>query len=264
MLPLGLTSGQGGFLAAAMFVAAFIRGYSGFGFSAIFIILAALVTNPLPLIPVMFTCEIAMTALQARGIRKHIDWRRVVPLLIGAGLATVPAVAIMAKLGEREARLAISAMILGLSLLLLSGWKKRRAVGVRGNIGVGVVSGIVNSAGVGGLPAAAFLTAQPIAPAMFRATMIMYLTGIDLMALPVMAGHGRVGWQPGVCAGLAGSFPPGGGGFADGPVDTAHRQGDLNAAAGLSEQLEKINAQPVALSKPDRGRVPARIAETCR
>jgi hypothetical protein len=192
MLPLGLTSGQGGFLAAAMFVAAFIRGYSGFGFSAIFIILAALVTNPLPLIPVMFTCEIAMTALQARGIRQHIDWRRVVPLLIGAGLATVPAVAIMAKLGEREARLAISAMILGLSLLLLSGWKMRRAVGVRGNIGVGVVSGIVNSAGVGGLPAAAFLTAQPIAPAMFRATMIMYLTGIDLMALPVMAGHGLV------------------------------------------------------------------------
>jgi hypothetical protein len=55
-----------------------------------------------------------------------------------------------------------------------------------------MVSGIANSAGVGGLPVAAFLTAQPIPPAVFRATMIVFLTGLDLLALPIMAGHGLV------------------------------------------------------------------------
>lgn len=191
-LPFDLTTGQGAFLAAALFVAAFIRGVSGFGFSAIFIILAALVTNPVPLIPIVFSCEILMTVFQARGIRGHIDWRRVGALLVGSAITIVPSVAIMAKLDAATARMAISALILVLSAVLLSGWRLSQPIGPIGTTGVGMVSGIANSAGVGGLPVAAFLTAQPIPPAVFRATMIVFLTGLDLLALPIMAGHGLV------------------------------------------------------------------------
>ncbi|KIC16568.1 MULTISPECIES: sulfite exporter TauE/SafE family protein [unclassified Leisingera] len=204
-LPFDLSTGQGAFLAAALFAAAVIRGFSGFGFSAIFIILAALTTNPLPLIPVVFSCEIAMTAFQARDIRPHIDWHRAIALLAGAAIATVPAIAIMARLGEQEARLAISSLILVLSLVLLSGWQLERPVGRNGNVGVGAIAGIANSAGVGGLPVAAFLTAQPVPPAVFRATMIVFLTGIDLMALPVMAANGLVG--PETLTGILLAFP---------------------------------------------------------
>ncbi|AUR00256.1 TSUP family transporter [Phaeobacter inhibens] len=192
-LPFDLSMGAGAFLAAALFAAAFIRGYSGFGFSAIFIILATLVTNPLPLIPVVFSCEIAMTAFQARGIRPHIDWRRALALLAGAAVATLPAVAVMSRLDPGEARLAISGMVLALSLLLLSGWTLARPIGALGHGLVGIGAGMANSAGVGGLPTAAFLTAQPIDPAVFRATMVVFLTGIDLMALPVMSAHGLTG-----------------------------------------------------------------------
>lgn len=204
-MPFDLTTGQGAFLAAALFVAAFIRGYSGFGFSAIFIIMAALTTNPVPLIPVVFSCEIAMTAFQARGIAPHIDWRRALFLLGGAALATVPSIAIMARLGEQEARVAVSVMVLLLSLLLLSGWQIKRQLGGPGHLGAGIVAGIANSAGVGGLPTAAFLSAQAIAPAVFRATMIVFLTGIDLMALPVMAMNGLVGPDTGI--GILLAFP---------------------------------------------------------
>ncbi|NSY39961.1 sulfite exporter TauE/SafE family protein [Leisingera sp. ANG59] len=204
-LPFDLSTGQGAFLAAALFAAAVIRGFSGFGFSAIFIILAALITNPLPLIPVVFSCEIAMTGFQARDIRPHIDWRRAIALLAGAAVATVPAIAIMARLGEQEARLAISSLILVLSLVLLSGWQLERPVGRNGNVGVGAIAGIANSAGVGGLPVAAFLTAQPVPPAVFRATMIVFLTGIDVMALPVMAATGLVG--PETLTGILLAFP---------------------------------------------------------
>ncbi|MGR3615134.1 MAG: TSUP family transporter [Paracoccaceae bacterium] len=192
ILPFDLTLGQGGFLAVALFAAAFIRGYSGFGFSAIFILLAALTTNPILLIPVVFTCEILMTAFQARGIRAHIDWSRALTLLGGAAIAVVPAVYIMAQLGEDQARMAVSGLILILSLILLSGWQIKRSIGKTGHVVVGSIAGIANSAGVGGLPVAAFLTAQPIEPAVFRATMIVFLTGIDLMTIPVMAAHGLV------------------------------------------------------------------------
>jgi uncharacterized membrane protein YfcA len=204
-LPFDLSTGQGFYLAAALFAAAFIRGYSGFGFSAIFIVFAALIRNPLPLIPVVFACEIAMTAFQARGIRASIDWRRTLLLLAGAAIATVPAISLMARLGEDQARLAISLLILALSLILLSGWTLKRPVTGIGNIAIGSFAGIANSAGVGGLPVAAFLSAQPVPPAVFRATMIVFLTGIDLMALPVMAAHGLVG--PDTLTGIVLAFP---------------------------------------------------------
>ena len=59
---------------------------SGFGFSAIFIASATLLTNPLPLIPVVFLCEMLMTTAQVNSIRGHIAWGRVAVLLAGAAL----------------------------------------------------------------------------------------------------------------------------------------------------------------------------------
>ena len=41
------------FMAVAFFVAAFVRGYTGFGFSALVVSAAALVTNPLHFVPVV-------------------------------------------------------------------------------------------------------------------------------------------------------------------------------------------------------------------
>lgn len=204
-LPFSLGAGMVAVMAVALLAAAFVRGYSGFGFSAIFIAFAALFLNPVPLIPVIFMCEIAMTAFQFRGIRSNIDWRRALTLLAGAALATMPAVYVMARLDEATARLTISALILGLSLLLLSGWQLKREIGRPGHIGVGIASGMANSAGVGGLPVAAFMAAQPIPAATFRATMIVYLTGIDLMALPVMGLNGLV--TAGTFAAAALAFP---------------------------------------------------------
>ncbi len=204
-MPFDLSPGITATLAAALLGAAFVRGYSGFGFSAIFIAIAALVTNPLPLIPVVFACEMLMTLFQARGIRGHIDWRRVITLLSGAALALPFAVSFMLLLGEATIRIVISAIILTISLILLSGWTLQRKIGAFGQGGVGVLSGICNSAGIGGLPVAALMVAQPMPAATFRATMVVYLTGLDLLTLPLFWHGGLVGWDTAQAAVLA--FP---------------------------------------------------------
>ena len=204
-LPFNLTTAESIYLAAVLVTAAFVRGYSGFGFSAIIVASAALVTNPLPLIPVVFSCEIIMTAFQARGIRPHIDWPRALLLLAGTLVAIVPSVMIMARLGEEAARASISGLILVLSAILLSGWQLKRTVGHAGNFSVGMIAGVANSAGVGGLPVAAFMSAQPIPPAVFRATMVVFLTGIDLFTLPVMGANGLIG--PDTGKGILLAFP---------------------------------------------------------
>ena len=204
-MPFDLGPGTSAALAIALLGAAFVRGYSGFGFSAIFIAFAALLTNPLPLIPVVFACEILMTAFQARGIRGHVDWPRVGWLLLGAGIALPFSVAVMLSVGEGVARATVSGIILVMSLVLLSGWTLQRRIGGPGHGAVGLLSGVCNSAGVGGLPVAAFLTAQPVAAANFRATMIVYLTGLDLLTLPLMWRGGLVGWDTATAAAMA--FP---------------------------------------------------------
>lgn len=188
-----------------MLGAAFVRGYSGFGFSAIFIAFAALVTNPLPLIPVVFACEILMTVFQARSIRGHVDWRRVLYMLCGAAIALPFSVTVMLSVGVDTARIVISVIILVMSLVLMSGWTLQRRIGPLGHGGVGMISGACNSAGIGGLPVAAFMSAQPMQAAAFRATMIVYLTGLDIITLPLLWAGGLVTWDTAI--GLVMAFP---------------------------------------------------------
>lgn len=204
-MPFDLGPGTYTALAILLVGAAYIRGYSGFGFSAITIAGAALITNPLPLIPVVFACEMLMTVFQARGIRGYIDWTRVVALLGGAALVLPFSVWVILSLGEAQVRLVVSLIVLVMSLILLSGWTLTRLIKTRGNIVIGMISGACNSAGIGGLPVAATMTAQPIPPARFRATMIVYLTGLDLITMPFLWHGGLVTWETAYAVALA--FP---------------------------------------------------------
>ena len=199
-----LGPGQAAALAIALLGAAFVRGYSGFGFSAIFIAFAALITNPLPLIPVVFACEMLMTVFQVRGIRGQVDWRRVLWLLGGAAIVLPASVWFILSLGEGTVRLAVSLIVLVMSLVLLTGWTLP-AIRAGGHVGVGMVSGLCNSAGIGGLPVAAFLAAQPLEATRFRATMIVYLTALDLITMPLLWAGGLVTWETALGVGLA--FP---------------------------------------------------------
>ena len=106
---------------------------------------------------------------------------------------------------ESTVRLAVSSIVLVMSLALLSGWTLRRRIGAMGNLSVGMMAGLCNSAGIGGLPVATFMTAQPIHAAQFRATMIVFLTGLDLMTMPLLWAGGLVTWDTAVAATLA--FP---------------------------------------------------------
>lgn len=202
-LPLGLTVGPAVILALGFLLAAFVRGYSGFGFSALVVAIAGLVTDPVPLIAVVVLCEIAMTTIQTRGIRPLIDWGRVLPMLLGAAVAMPLSVTVLAQIGTDPARLLISGFIMVMCLVLMSGWTLHRAIGKPGHVGIGVISGIANGAAIGGLPVAAFMAAQPIGAAVFRATMIAYLTAIDIVALPVMWANGMVTRDTGIVLLLA-------------------------------------------------------------
>ncbi|MEO5620833.1 MAG: sulfite exporter TauE/SafE family protein, partial [Cypionkella sp.] len=76
-MPFDLGLGACLWMGFAIVVAGFIRGYSGFGFSAMVIAASSLVTNPLHFVAVVVILETAMSLQAAKGIGADIDWRRV-------------------------------------------------------------------------------------------------------------------------------------------------------------------------------------------
>jgi len=192
-LPFDLDAMAALWMMLVLFGAAYVRGYSGFGFAALVVSGAALVTDPLHFVPVVLIVDIFLTGAQLRSIRGRIDWRRVGFLFAGA-LAGVP-VGLWALhlVTPDQARAAIALFVLAACLLLWQGWTLRREVGGAAHIGAGVVSGLANAAAVGGLPVALFFAAQAIPAAVFRATLIVYFTCLDLWTVPLMAAHGMIG-----------------------------------------------------------------------
>ena len=191
-LPFDLAAGQAVFLVLALLAAAFVRGYSGFGFAALTVASAALVTNPLLVVPVVLLADLAMSAFQARGAWRDVDWRRTLALFLGALVGTPLGIWALTGVGIDLARAIISVYVLGMCGVMMAGFVFRKPVATGWNVPVGVVSGMANAAAVGGLPVAAFFAAQPVAAGVFRSTLIAYFTLLDLWSLPLMWRAGLV------------------------------------------------------------------------
>lgn len=191
-LPFDLTPLAALWLAVAILVASFVRGYSGFGFTAIIVTAASLVTDPLHLVPVVIIADICLTVQMARGVWVHIDWRRVWLLALGTAVGVPLGVWAIAQVGGDTARAVISVYILIMCGVLLAGWRMAQSAGPTAHIATGAIAGLANGAAVGGLPVAAFFAAQPIPAATFRATLVAFFTIMDLGTLPTMGLFGMI------------------------------------------------------------------------
>ncbi len=195
ILPFEMGYGAAAYMAVAVLVAAFVRGYSGFGFSAIVIAASAVVTNPLHFVAVVMLCEAVMSAQAWSGVGRHVDWRRVGALLLGAAVGMPLGLWALTSISENAARGVISAYVLAMCLVLLAGWTLRKEAGAGATVAVGVISGLANAPGMGGLPVAAFFAAQPISAAVFRATLVAYFPILDLYSMPLYYLHGMISWD---------------------------------------------------------------------
>ena len=183
------------YMAVAVLIAAFVRGYSGFGFSALVIAASALVTNPLNFTAVVIICEGVMTVQAWRGLSKDVDWRRVLLLMAGAAVGMPLGLWALTSISEEAARGVISAYILVMCLVMLAGWKLRAEAGTGANLAAGLMSGLANAPGMGGLPVAAFFAAQPMAANVFRATLVAYFPILDIYSAPLYWYGDMISWD---------------------------------------------------------------------
>lgn len=191
-MPFDLSPLAAAWVAFAVFGASIVRGYSGFGFAAIILAAAGLVTNPLFLVPVIPLADIFLSAGQARSIWHEIDWRRVAAMGAGAVVGVPLGVALIVPLEPNTIRAIISATILAFCGLLWLGLSFKRPLGLPAHGIAGAISGVCNGVALGGLFPGIFFSAQPIAPATFRATIVGFFFAMNLWTIPVMARGGMI------------------------------------------------------------------------
>jgi uncharacterized membrane protein YfcA len=181
------------FGALVVLAAAFVRGYSGFGFAMVGVAGLALVLAPAVAVPVILVLEVLVGLLLLPPVRHEIAWRPVAVLAVGAAVTTPIGTYLLASIPADAARIAIAVVIALAALLLLLAGGGRPAPGTAATVGVGGVSGLLNGAfGVGGPPIALFFLSGDRRAAVSRASMMAYFLVIDVVALAAFGVGGFV------------------------------------------------------------------------
>lgn len=176
-----------------VFLAAMVRGYSGFGFSALIVISLTLLLPPAEVVPIAILLEIAGSLGLLKQVWKDIAWRTTAWLLAGAGLGMPAGFALLVHLPAETMRVVIALLVLGASVLIWFGFRLRGTSSVGRDVATGVASGLANgTAAVGGLPVVLLFISSARSAASTRATLIVYLLISDLYGAGLAWGNGLV------------------------------------------------------------------------
>ena len=184
----------------AAFVAGLVRGYSGFGLSAIVVTSLSLFLVPTEAVPIAVLLEIIATLGIIRQVWSEVAWRELGVLLIGASVGTPLGLLLLTGLPADTMRLAIAGIVLTASLLLLL----RPGIGLSPSapksLAVGAISGVINgAAAVGGLPVVLYFLFVGLPAAAARATIMTYLLLLSAYNLAALHLAGllteTVGWR---------------------------------------------------------------------
>jgi uncharacterized membrane protein YfcA len=179
------------YVLAIVFVAAFVRGYSGFGSSAVFVTGTATVLPPSEVVPITLFLEVAASLGLLAQVWRDVAWRATAWILVGAAIGMPFGFWLLANLPADIMRATIAILVLSASVALWFGYSFKGRAGRGHTLGTGVVSGVANGiAGVGGLPVVLFLLSTAAGAAMSRATMIVYLMVIDVYGAGVAWANG--------------------------------------------------------------------------
>ncbi len=179
-----------------VFLAAIVRGYSGFGFSLLVITSLSLLMPAQTFIPAVFMLEIAASLHLLPGIWKDIHWRSLAPLIIGCVIGTPLGVWLLANVPAPPMQIALAAFVLVVTLLMGRGFILKSMPGRTASGGVGIASGLFNGAfGIGGPPVILFYFASPAGNVAGRASLIAFFLMTDLIGLAFMSREALIGWN---------------------------------------------------------------------
>ncbi|MGL4488797.1 MAG: TSUP family transporter [Rhizobiaceae bacterium] len=177
----------------AIFLAAIVRGYSGFGFSLLSVTALSLVYPVAKVVPVIFMLEIAASIHLLPSIWKDIHWRSLLPLTIGCLVATPFGVWALASINADAMQLFMSAFVLVAVALMWMGFALKTMPGPILSTTVGAAAGLANGAfGIGGPPVVLFYFSSPAGNIAGRTSLIAFFLITDAIGLMNLARYDLV------------------------------------------------------------------------
>ena len=172
------------YAASCIFVAAIVRGFSGFGFSLLAITAIALVMPPATIIPSIFLLEMLASLPLLPGVWHLVHWREIALLFAGALVGTPFGVYALAHAPVLPLTFALAAFVFVSAIALARGFRLQRMPGAGVALAAGTASGLANGAfGMGGPPVILFFFSSPAGVAAGRASLITYFFLSDLIGV---------------------------------------------------------------------------------
>ena len=191
-----LSTGELAFGAIVLLLAAFIRGYSGFGFSAVLVAGATFVVEPAAAVPLAITFEVFASLIQVRSVRDEVRWHDFRLLFLAAIVGNPVGILILTTVDADRVRALTLGVLLVLTIGLLSG-RNSPLSGVQPTplmvFAVGVVAGVVNGAtALSGLVLVLAMAMAAIPAAGMRATLVVYFFASNLVVIGLLAIGGEL------------------------------------------------------------------------
>jgi uncharacterized protein len=177
----------------AVFAAALLRGFTGFGFSLAAVPLLSLALPPTKVVPFVVALQVIVGVVGLRKAWRICDWRAVRGLSPGLVLGIPLGLVVLTAFSADSVRLAIGCVILGSVLILWRGFRLPPAPPSALTFSVGLAAGVISGlASMGGPPIVVYLLALSHQAAVVRATTIVYFMLSSTISLVLMSATGLI------------------------------------------------------------------------
>jgi uncharacterized protein len=134
--------------AGAIFGAAVVRGYTGFGFSMIAVTTLSMLRFPAEVVPMVLLLVIVASLHLLPSVWHAVEWRSLGWLLLGTMVATPAGVAVLTIVPANAMRVLVCVAVASAVVFLWRGFELRRTPGPAPTVATGVLVGILNGSTV--------------------------------------------------------------------------------------------------------------------
>lgn len=171
-----------------------VRGFAGFGYSALTVAGLSLFVAPATIVPAVLTLEVLASLSMWRSALREAD-RSWLGWLLAGNLVFIPVgIGLLAWLPPTELRLVVSVTLLVAAVLMRLAGSRQFAPTRHLQVGAGLASGLLNGmTASGGVAAAMLLTAAGVPAAALRATMVsmLFFAGLYALLCAALMPHGQ-------------------------------------------------------------------------
>jgi len=161
---------------AVVLAAGMVRGFAGFGLSAVVMASITTIIPPVELIPVCFVLEGIAGVVTLRGGMKDADMKIVWGFVLGSMIGTPIGLLAITTVDADTSKLVALLVILFLTLAQVANVRPRFLATNPGLYGSGVVAGLAGGlASVGGMVVALYVLVSGKEPKVMRASLVMFL-----------------------------------------------------------------------------------------